>query len=141
MNWNNYYMIQAGGGGSDDYALYRGSIIQKGYGLGSTFKKFFRWIVPIFQKHALPTIESGVKAIGKQTLSSVSDIAKDIVAGRNIRESAQERVSTAIDYLKQSAEQTLEGKGIKRKKKFKNYPIYKKQKLKKKFNYEQDIFS
>ena len=53
MNWNNYYLAQAGYG---DYDVFRGSIYQKGYGLGGNFRKFFNWIVPLFQKYALPTI-------------------------------------------------------------------------------------
>ena len=33
MNWNNYYMEQAG---NSDYNYNRGSVYQKGYGMGST---------------------------------------------------------------------------------------------------------
>jgi hypothetical protein len=53
MNWNNYYLAQAGYG---DYDVFRGSIYQKGHGLGGNFRKFFNWIVPLFQKYAMPTI-------------------------------------------------------------------------------------
>ena len=50
-------MDQAGG----EYNVYRGSMYQKGYGLGGSFRKFFSWIIPLVKKHALPTIESGIK--------------------------------------------------------------------------------
>ena len=66
MNRNNYYMEQAGNG--SDYNYYRGSVYQQGYGMGSTFRKFFKWIVPIFKQHALPTIESGLKHVSKEDL-------------------------------------------------------------------------
>ena len=39
MNWNNYYMGQAGNG--SDYNYYRESIYKQGYGMGSTFQKSF----------------------------------------------------------------------------------------------------
>ncbi len=45
MNYNNYYMEQAGG--SSDYNYFRGSVYQKAYGLGGSFKRFFKWIIPI----------------------------------------------------------------------------------------------
>jgi hypothetical protein len=96
--------------------IYRGSVYQAGYGLGGTFRKFFRWVIPLFKKHALPTLESGAKAIGKTALSAAADIAKDVVAGRNVREAASEHINSAVDSLKERAERTLEGRGIKRKK-------------------------
>ena len=38
MDWNKYYLDQAGGG---NYNYYTGELYQKGYGLGGTFKRFF----------------------------------------------------------------------------------------------------
>lgn len=122
--------------------VFRGSPYQQGYGLGGTFRKFFRWIVPLFQKHALPHIESGIKEFGKTALSAAADLAKDVVSGRNVREAATDRINTAVNSLKERAENSLEGKanslegkGIKRKrKKFKKFVV-----LKKKKNFK-DIF-
>ena len=108
------------------FPYYRGSIIQKGYGLGSAFRSFFRWAVPIFRKHEIPTIESGVKAVGKQALSSAGEIIKDVIAGKNVYEAAKEQASVAVDSLKKSAEETLEGRGIKRARKKKVFFIFKK---------------
>jgi len=107
--------------------IYRGSPYQHGYGLGGTFKRFFKWLVPLFKKHALPHIESGAKEIGKTALSTAADIAKDAVSGKNIKEAATERINTAVDSIKERAEKALEGRGIKRKrKKFKNLVVLKK---------------
>ena len=111
------------------YPFYQGTLIQKGYGFGSAFRNFFKWAVPIFKKHALPTIESGAKAVGKQAVSSASEIIKDVIAGKNVFEAAKEQASVAVDSLKKSAEETLEGRGIKRprkKNKFKKYPLFSK---------------
>ena len=49
-------------------------------------------------------------------MSSVSDIAKDVLAGKNFVQSTENRINSAIDNVKEKTESALEGKGIKRKK-------------------------
>lgn len=100
------------GGGQD---VFRGPMYQQGYGLGGYFRKFFKWIVPIAQKHALPHLQNGAEAIGKQVSESISNIARDTINGKNIRDSAQNNVDIAISNLKNQAEAKLRGEGIKRK--------------------------
>ena len=134
MNWNQYYMEQAGYGAPDN--LFRGTLYQRGYGLGGLFRKFFNWIVPIMNTHALPKVKEGAKEIGRVALQSVSDIAKDALAGKNIKESVQSNATKAVDTLKTKAEQALEGKGIKRHRKHRKKLLFKKLKPSK-----QDIFS
>jgi hypothetical protein len=105
----NYY--QAGKG----LNVYRGPVMQRGYGLGGTFRKFFNWIVPIVQKHALPAVESGLREVGRTAVSTVADIAKDTVAGRSIKEASEEHINRAVNQLKEKVENKLEGRGKKRK--------------------------
>jgi len=95
-------MDQAGGGVNYDY--FRGNISQKGYGLGGTFKRFFKWIVPIFKRHALPVVQSGLKTVGKEVLSSAANIANDVVMGKNLRDSANENITGSINKLKETFE-------------------------------------
>ena len=106
--------------------VFRGPVYQEGYGLGGYFRKFFKWIVPIAEKHVLPHIKSGLEAIGKQSVESISNIAKDTIKGRNIKEATQQHVNEAIDNLTSKAEKHLSGQALKRKKKSKF--IYKKRK-------------
>jgi len=161
MNYNNYYVEQTGYGCPNlngngyytgpmhqkgygfagpqyqkGYGYYYGKQYQKGYGLGDTFKKFFTWIVPLVKKHALPVLQSGAKAVGKQALSSISNIARDVVEGKNFVDSSKKRAKEAIDNLEEQADQALQGKGIKRSKKFKKYII-----LKKRSKNFKDIFN
>ena len=119
--------------------VFRGPMYQQGYGLGGYFKKFFRWLVPIAEKHVLPHVKSGLETMGKQAIDSVSNIAQDTIKGRNVSEAAQEHVSQALSNLKDKAEKKLRGEGIKRLKA--NHPKKKKRKiiLKKRIN-EHDIF-
>ena len=96
--------------------VFKGPMYQQGYGLGGYFKKFFKWLIPIAEKHVMPSIKSGLETIGKQAIDSASRIASDAVNGRNIQEAAREHVSQAIDNLKSKAENKLAGNGKKRKK-------------------------
>ena len=113
MNWNNYYLAQAGYG---DYDVFRVSIYQKGHGLGGNFRKFFNWIVPLFQKYAMPTIKKGATALGKTAIDSLTNMAKDAIKGKKIKETSKENLETAINTLKTRAENHLQGKGRKKKK-------------------------
>jgi len=124
MNWNAYYAEQAGGG--YDFNVFRGASYQRGYGLGGSFRSFFRWLVPIFKEHALPLLKSGAQEVGKEAVSSITNIAKDAVNGRNVKEAASEHLSSAMDNLKNKVNKKLSGKGIKRRKKRKNTIIFRK---------------
>ena len=120
MNWNNYYMEKAG------------SVIE----LGGHFRRFFNWVKPIFTKHALPALKESSKTLGKEAISSISDISKGIIEGKNLNDAVNTRVSQAISNIKDKVEKKLEGKGIKRShNNFKKNTIFKKHK---KIN---DIFS
>jgi len=94
---------------------FKGSLYQRGYGLGNQFRKFFNWIVPLFKRHAVPTIEKGLKKLGEESINSMSNIAKDVISGKDLKTSAQENINKSLSNIKQSVEDTLEGKGIKRK--------------------------
>ncbi len=97
--------------------VYRGPLYQKGYGLGGYFQRFFKWIVPLVKKHALPVLTNTGKEIGNQAVESLSNIGKDLIKGRNIVEAADEHLNTAADNIKRKVEDTLEGRGIKKKNK------------------------
>lgn len=111
---NKYTKHNHYGTGRDDL-FFKGAVYQKGYGIGNQFRRFYNWIVPLFKKHAAPTIEKGLKKLGEESINSVSNIAKDVLAGKELQSSAQENISRSITNLKKSVEDTLEGKGIKRK--------------------------
>lgn len=113
---------------------YKGALMQRGYGLGGTLRKFFSWLMPIVQEHALPSINTGLKEIGKTALTTAADIAKDVVTGKNLKNVAEEKISAAIDSLKEKAEKGLSGKGIKRRRTKKKIYILKKRK------HTKDIF-
>jgi len=72
MDYNTYYLNQAGGG-YDDY--YMGVPVQRGSGIGAVFKRFFKWITPIVKNNVGPV----AKNIGHQVVGSLGSLAKDVV--------------------------------------------------------------
>jgi hypothetical protein len=97
---------QYGGG-----EAFRGPAYQRGYGLGGSFRRFFKWLVPLVS----PTI----KDLGRTAIGHVGDFAKDVAAGADLKESAARHINTAVNSLKDRVEKKLRGEGkrnIKRKK-------------------------
>jgi hypothetical protein len=54
--------------------VYKGAYMQRGYGLGGTFAKFFRW--------AIPLIRPASASVGNKALNMASDIADDVSVGK-----------------------------------------------------------
>jgi hypothetical protein len=124
MDFNKYYVDQAT---NSRYPVFRGMDVQRGYGLGGIFKKFFSWIMPIVREHALPV----TKSIGKEMLKGAINVANDSLEGKNVKESAKSRTKEVLNTIKE----TQLGKGYKRK--TKNKKLNKKHKKLKK---HKDIF-
>lgn len=103
------YRIKHGGGSGME--IYHGPQYQFGYGLGGGLRRFFRWIIPLVKKHTLPALQE----IGSHALTSVGDFAKDVVKGKDIRESAAHHADNAVNKIKEHVEKKLSGQGIKRK--------------------------
>ena len=80
LDYVKYYKNQAGGG--DHY--FRGSPVQKGYGLGDILGGLFR--------SALPMIKQGAKMLGKEALKTGVGIAADALDGQNVKMAAKNRV-------------------------------------------------
>jgi UDP-N-acetyl-D-mannosaminuronate dehydrogenase len=64
--------------------------------------------------------------VDEETINSMTNIAKD-VSGKDLKQSAVENINNSIQNLKESAEASLKGEGIKRKK----FTIFTKSKKKK----------
>lgn len=114
---------------------FKGAQFQRGYGFFDNMKKFFNWAWPLFKKHAVPKLESGIKTLANEAINSVSNIAKDVVAGKDVSNSAKEHITSTINNLKEMTEKNLnesenqKGTGIKRKRsKLKSLLLFKKQK-------------
>lgn len=95
--FEDFYLNQAGNG----ISFYQGQPHQKGYGIGGWFKKIFR--------SALPFITRGAKTVGKEVLRTGTQIANDVLEGRNVQESTEMRVKETGKTLAKKALKTADG--------------------------------
>lgn len=121
--------------------VYRGQPLQNGYGLGSMFRKFFKWIIPIVKDHGVPLMKKGAISVRNEVLNSAANLAKDVIDGRNVQDAAKERYNQTVDTIKNNVEQTLKGEGINKKRTFdKSFIVLKKKKSPQKKKKRLDIF-
>lgn len=77
-------MDQAGGG--SDGNIFRGTRIQRGYGIGGLFRGLFKSVKPLLKsgvKTFTPLLKKGVKSVGKQAFHSGMNLASDLLKGKN----------------------------------------------------------
>ena len=82
--YEDYYARQNGG----EMPVFVGARTQRGHGLGSILSSLFRRI--------LPFVKSGAKFLAPRVLKAGMQITDDVVAGKSFKESAKERIPTAI---------------------------------------------
>ena len=80
---------------------FHGTPYQRGAGLGSLFRSLFRAILPV--------AKTAGRAIGKRALQAGADIASDLVAGKNIKQTVQQRGKAAAADLLAEASEKLKG--------------------------------
>ena len=74
---------------------------QRGGGLGSIFRSIFRAILPI--------AKTAGRAVGKRALQAGAEVASDLVAGRNLKETFKSRGKDAASDLLLKAANELKG--------------------------------
>ena len=111
--YEEYYMNQAGYG----LPYYSGTPYMKGYGLGGILSGVLRSVVPLFK--------SAGKTLLREGLKTGTNILTDALDGRNIKESASQRLSQsakqltrrAADKLTKTLNKPSSSRGVKRKRK------------------------
>lgn len=105
-----YYQAQANGrgvGGVHKYAK-----TQRGNGIGSFFGGLFRRIMPY--------IKSGISSVGSELVSSGANILRDVLKGRDTKDSISERltnVGTNLGAQASAKVSSMLGLGYKRRRK------------------------
>ena len=82
-SYEDYYVRQVG----DGLPVFTGGRVQRGHGLGSLFGGLIR--------SAVPLIKNGAMALGKRAFKTGLNVAGDVVAGHNLKDSAKRRVKEA----------------------------------------------
>lgn len=94
-----HYQNQRGSG----LPTYQGSRYQTGYGLGSMFKSFYRWILPMMKTHAVPLLKSASQTLGEEAVRTAANIATDTINGKDFKTVAKKRAGEAVDSLTRKA--------------------------------------
>ncbi len=59
-------------------AGYRGTRMQRGYGIGGIFRSLARFAMPLFKKSA--------DSVGKRALKAATEVGQDVLDGKNFKE-------------------------------------------------------
>jgi hypothetical protein len=105
MDFSKYYKNQV-----DGLNGFSGLRVQRGHGLGSMFKKVFKFALPIIQRYAEPVLKNALKYGVSEISSGMSKLNKDINEDNmDIKESASKRFKETVTNIKNKL-QTGQGK-------------------------------
>jgi len=93
-------ILQTGLGSS--IPVYYGSRYQRGMGMGSMFKSFYRYVTPILKTHGIPIIKDAAKFVGTEAIKTAVNLAGDAIEGKDFNTSVKDR---AKEVLKNVSEQ------------------------------------
>ena len=89
--WIDYYYGQAfpdrddlQKGGGFPSAVYRGPVLQRGYGIGNMFRSMARSV--------MPALKQGLKTFGKTALQTGLEVMQDVSNGENVKTAAKRRL-------------------------------------------------
>jgi hypothetical protein len=88
-----------------------------GKGLGGFLSKIMSLLSPLINKSkniALPLLRSSAKAVGENVVESVAGIAKDLIAGKKLSDSAEINLKRGVDQLSDKLDR-FSGSGLKSK--------------------------
>jgi hypothetical protein len=54
--------------------VYYGAIYQRGMGIGSMFKSFARWILPVAKTNVVPVLKDAAKFVGSEAIKTAANI-------------------------------------------------------------------
>ena len=90
--------VQSGKGG---FPVFRGSRMQRGYGIGSVLSGMLRAAVPFLRR--------GAQALGKQALRTGLDVGRDVLSGRKLKDSARQRTLQTVRNVVEKAGRRTNG--------------------------------
>lgn len=101
--YHEYYSSQAGSGSG---AIYRGTVYQRGHGIGNFLGGIFRTIMPLLRR--------GAKTVGKELLKSSAGFLGDLAVNVPAKEALKNRINDMGNSLKRKAENKINmmGSGV-----------------------------
>jgi hypothetical protein len=98
--------------------MFRGARNQRGNRLGNWFRSFFRYVVPLLKKHAVPVLKKGANIIGTEAVKTAANVATDKIAGKIFEEACRTRVNEGLENI--SKQWKKKGSGKRKKNKLRN---------------------
>ena len=105
-----YYKQQGSG-----LPYFQGRQYQQGFGIGNILGGLFRSVMPLIKKTAVPLIKKGAKILGREALSTGSNILKGMVETRGKVPIKKIVAREAKKGLKRAAGRIVHGRGLSRK--------------------------
>jgi hypothetical protein len=103
---------QKGAGGMPVYYWAR---YQRGMGIGSMFKSFARWILPVAKTHVVPVLKDAAKFVGSEAIKTAGNIATDAIDGKDLNESVKERSKESIGSISEKTQSIIQKRWKRRK--------------------------
>ena len=111
-DFNKYYAMQSQG-----LPGFHGPSYQKGHGLGSMFKRLFRWVIPTIKQNAAPLLTNAMEGIKSSVSDGVGNFQKDLEDDKkSIKESAKQRIMETFKGIKRHLDPQSGSGSCKRKK-------------------------
>ena len=85
--------------GAGSMPFYKSRYYQGGEGIGSFFRRIYKWMIPIAKKHVLPIAQD----VGNNLVNNVANLARDAIQGKNLKDSAQKRLGESLNDLSETA--------------------------------------
>jgi hypothetical protein len=86
--------------------VYRGVLFQRGYGLGYNAADVyamqglgFQDVLSSLFRVVSPYLQSGLRYLGNEAVSTVANIAKDAINGENVKEAAKQRTANTAEEI------------------------------------------
>jgi hypothetical protein len=117
MDYYEHFKNQEG----SDLPMFRGARNQRGHGLGNWFRSFFRYVVPLLKKHAVPVLKKGATIIGTEAIKTAANVATDKIAEKKFEDARRTRVNEGLENI--SKQWNQKGSGKRKKKKFKKREV------------------
>ena len=70
------------------------------------------WLSPLLKKYAQPLAVNAAKTVGKEIVSSVGNVANDLIEGKNVQDSINQNFENSVSTLKRKAEDALQSSNL-----------------------------
>jgi hypothetical protein len=96
--------------GAEGMPVYYGARYQRGMGIGSMFKSFARWILPV-ATHVVPVLKDAAKFVGPEAIKTAANIAMNTIDGKELNDSVKVRGIESIGSLSEKTQAIIQKGG------------------------------